>query len=101
MEVFIMEEKTKRCNDYKKIEVEFKGCEGGNYMLAKVTDEDGEEIKLYSMVAFEEFEDDFAENENADMDAFDDFSYPLLKEDIIKQAKENGVDVGRLKFYWN
>ena len=83
------------------IKVEFKGCEGGNYMLAKTTDEDGEEIKLYSMVAFEEFEDDFAENEDADMDAFDDFSYPLLKEDIIKQAKENGVDVSRLKFYWN
>lgn len=96
---------TKKCNDCEEIKVEFLGGESRigretvNYMLAKATDAEGEEIELYAEVKASDYETeiegDFNEND------FDNYSYPLLKADIIKQAKENGVDVGRLKFYWN
>lgn len=105
-----MEEETK------KIIVTFEGCEDGNCMFAQTTDEYGYEIKLYSMVSCEEyfcylrvfkifndetFEDNDFDMNNLDMNDFDDFSYPILKEDIIKQAEEKGIDINRLEFWWD
>lgn len=100
-----MKEKTKKCNDCEEIKVEFLGGESRigretvNYMLAKATDAEGEEIELYAEVKAsvmkQKIEGDFNEND------FDDYSYPLLKADIIKQAEENDIDVSRLKFYWD
>lgn len=71
-----------------KIRVEFLGGEsrwncgqGVNYMMADVDD-----IELYAECVY-------------DGDGcFDDYSYLILKEEIIKQAEENGIDVDRLVF---
>lgn len=38
------------------------------------------------------------DKEPFDVDGFDDYSYPILKEEIIRQAEENGIDVNRLIF---
>ena len=88
-----------------KIKVEFLGGESRigkeavNYMLAKATDAEGEEIELYAEVKASEYEaeieGDFNESD------FDDYSYSLLKADIIKQAEENGIDTKKLEFYWD
>lgn len=88
-----------------KIKVEFLGGESRigkeavNYMLAKATDAEGEEIELYAEVKASDYEaeieGDFNEND------FDDYSYPLLKADIIKQAEEKGIDTKKLDFYWD
>ena len=88
-----------------KIKVEFLGGESRigkeavNYMLAKATDAEGEEIELYAEVKASDYEaeieGDFNEND------FDDYSYPLLKADIIKQAEEKGRDTKKLDFYWD
>lgn len=88
-----------------KIKVEFLGGESRigkeavNYMLAKATDAEGEEIELYAEVKASDYEaeikGDFNESD------FNDYSYPLLKADIIKQAEENGIDTKKLEFYWD
>ncbi len=83
-----------------KIKVEFLGGESRvgkeavNYMLATTIDTEGEEIELYAEVKASDYE---AEIEGD----FDDFSYSLLKADIIKQAEEKGIDTGKLEFYWD
>ncbi len=72
------------------INVEFSGGPGRNvnaavnYMLADV---DG--IELYA-------EMEVPENAN-----FDEYGYDELKDEIIAQAKENGIDESLLKFWWD
>lgn len=72
------------------IEVDFNGGSGRNthkavnYMLANV---DG--IELYAEIEIPD---------NADSD---EYGYDELKKEIISQAKWQGVDVDRLKFWWD
>lgn len=88
----------------KKIKVEFAGGEtrmgndGCNYMLA-VTEIDDEEIELYAEVTASEF--NCNNEEEFDLNAFDDFSYPILKEKILEQAEENGIKASQLEFAWD
>lgn len=87
----------------KKIKVEFAGGEARmgndecNYMLA-VAEIDDEEIELYAEVTASEFECD---EEEFDLIAFNDFSYPILKEKILEQAEENGIMAEQLEFAWD
>lgn len=99
-------EKIKRLIDEdienKKITVDFLGGEmgemGGNYMLANV-EVDGEEIELYAEV---HLTDEYIDGNGEYMESeFDDYSYPILKEEIINQAKKNGINPENLKFYWD
>ena len=72
------------------IEVDFNGGSGRstdkavNYMIANV---DG--IELY------------AEIEIPDDSGSDEYGYDELKKEIISQAKGQGIDVDRLKFWWD
>lgn len=72
------------------INVEFNGGQGRktdaavNYMLAEA---DG--IELYA-------EMEIPEDTNPD-----EYGYDELKDEIIKQAKENKIDTSLLKFWWN
>lgn len=72
------------------INVEFNGGQGRktdaavNYMLAEI---DG--VELYA-------EMEIPENANPD-----EYGYDELKDEIIKQAKENKIDTSLLKFWWN
>ena len=72
------------------INVEFNGRQGRktdaavNYMLAEI---DG--VELYA-------EMEIPEDANPD-----EYGYDELKEEIIKQAKENKIDTSLLKFWWN
>ena len=72
------------------INVEFSGGQGRetdaavNYMLAEV---DG--IELYA-------EMEIPEDANPDEHGYDE-----LKDEIIAQAKENGIDKSLLKFWWD
>jgi hypothetical protein len=89
-------------NENKKITVDFLGGEmgeqGGNYMLANV-EVDGEEIELYAEV---HLTDEYIDENGEYMESeFDDYSYPILKEEIINQAKKNGINPENLKFYWD
>lgn len=70
-----------------------------NYMLGTVTDDEDEKIELYAEMPVSEspFDDD---GEDFDFDDFDDYSYPVLKAEITRQAIENGIDPERLKFWW-
>lgn len=84
-----------------KIRVEFLGGESRwncgldvNYMMAEVETDD-DTIELYAECTYEGTEFD---KEPFDVDGFDDYSYPILKEEIIRQAEENGIDVNRLVF---
>ena len=68
------------------------GMHGCNYMLARTEDANGDPIELYSEAgALETVCDD-------DMDAFDAATYPVLRDDIIDQAMEAGIDPDRLDF---
>ena len=102
-----------------KIFVSFEGGEsrngfdkqGVNYMLANTINENGDSVELYAEVKVEDspFELDYSgaetPNEKAeiadkfDHDGFDSYSYPLLKEEIIRQAIENGINPEKLRFY--
>lgn len=73
------------------------GVHACNYMLARIEDADGDpgdsfQSELYSEVLMpENLRDD-------EVDAFDAATYPILKEDIINQAINAGIDVNRLVF---
>ncbi len=74
--------------------------------LIHIVDDNDEfdEIKLYS-----EINDNIDDEENArffingefDVNAFDEYAYPILKQEIIKQAEKNGIPVDILKFRWD
>lgn len=66
---------------------------GIDFMVAKV---DG--IKLYAEVEIDD--DDMLDNENEKPEA-EQRHYDQLKEMIIEQAKENDIDVNRLRFWWD
>lgn len=68
------------------------GVHACNYMLARTEDADGDPIELYSEVSMpENLRDD-------EVDAFDAATYPILKEDIINQAIDAGIDANQLVF---
>ena len=73
------------------------GVHACNYMLARTEDADGDStdlcsIDLYSEVLMpENLRDD-------EVDAFDAATYPILKEDIINQAIDAGIDANQLVF---
>ena len=68
------------------------GVHACNYMLARTEDADGDPIELYSEVLMpENLRDD-------EVDAFDAATYPILKEDIINQAIDAGIDANQLVF---
>ena len=66
-------------------------------MLAVFTNQDGEEDELYSEILLTEFTENTEEG-TFNLCEWDDYSYPLLKEDIIDQAKEKNIDIRRLRF---
>lgn len=70
------------------------GVHACNYMLARTEDADGDPMlfELYSEVLMpENLRDD-------EVDAFDAATYPILKEDIINQAIDAGIDANQLVF---
>lgn len=68
------------------------GVHACNYMLARTEDADGDPFYLYSEVLMpENLRDD-------EVDAFDAATYPILKEDIINQAIDAGIDANQLVF---
>lgn len=69
------------------------GDKGCNYMLANAVNADGDEVELYAEY---EAPENMTEDDVYD---FDRVSYPALKDEIIRQAEENGVDVDSLEFY--
>lgn len=102
----------------KKIFVDFQSGESRNsfdkqgvdYMLVNTVNKDGEDVELYAEISVQgsPFEPDYSKAETPDemaeiADSFDhegfsEYSYPLLKEKIIRQAIENGIDPKQLKF---
>lgn len=89
-----------------KIEVLFGGGEcrdafmgACNYMIATTTNDDGDEVELYEEVPVNGTP--YEDIETLDEGGFDDYSYPILKESITKQAIAAGIDPARLKFFWD
>ena len=73
------------------------GVHACNYMLARTEDADGDSIDLYSIDLYSEVL--MPENLRDDeVDAFDAATYPILKEDIINQAIDAGIDANQLVF---
>lgn len=58
-----------------------------NFMMVKIG-----ENELYAEVIWD---NDMDETE------FDNYSYPILKDEIIRQAKEIGVEENQLEFWWD
>lgn len=90
-----------------KIKVSFEGGESRdpfkgscNYMLATTTDDEGDEVELYAEESIKGTRFDCDEHEDFDFDGFDDYSYPILKAEITRQAIEAGIDPARLEFFW-
>lgn len=78
------------------------GYEGINSLLNM----DSGDIRLYAEIPDDE--ESLKEcgcwdekHEDVDMNAFDEYSYPLLKEEIIRQAKENNIPIEILEFHWD
>lgn len=69
------------------------GDKACNYMLAHAVNADGDEVELYAEY---EAPENMTEDDVYD---FDRVSYPVLKDEIIRQAEENGVDVDSLEFF--
>lgn len=94
----------------KKIDVIFEGSDSRqnpgvacDYMLAK-TEVDGEEIELYAEILIDDFckEHDLPfEGDEFDMDEVDDVIYPVLREEIVKQAAKYGIREDELNFWWD
>lgn len=112
-------------------EVAFQGGESAyrpgkacNYMMAKIpTDDLSEDIDTYPSYVWKrddkreipsyqrEREDNgeyyvelYAEviwDDDKDESEFDDYSYPILKDEILSQAKKLGVEESQLKFWWD
>lgn len=93
----------------RKFDVDFMGGESRvkplqacTYMLANC-EVDGEPVELYSEIVVkdwcEERNIDF-ESEDFDPEDFDDEIYPVLREDIVKQAAKYGITEDELNFYW-
>lgn len=85
------------------------GIESGLYMLAKLADEDGfvgddydPDAELYAEIGHEKNEYDLDEDgEIINPDKFEDEDYLDLKNEIIAQAKEHGIDINRLVFLYD
>lgn len=93
----------------RKFDVEFMGGESRvkplqacTYMLANC-EVDGEPVELYSEIVVKDWCDerniDF-ESEEFDPEDFDDDIYPVLRDEIVKQAAKHGISEDELKFYW-
>lgn len=77
----------------KKYKVAFQAAEARystkacNFMMAKIGDDE-----LYAEVIWDN---------GMDETEFDNYSYPILKEEILRQAKELGVEESQLEFWWD
>ncbi len=58
-----------------------------NFMMVSIGDDE-----LYVEVIWD---NDMDETE------FDKYSYPILKKEILRQAKELGIEESRLEFWWD
>lgn len=75
---------------------------GVDYMLATI-EVDGEEIELYAECGEDDVENGerFWNDGEWDDVGFGEVSYPILKEEILRQAAENGIPADSLKFWWD
>lgn len=78
----------------------------GYEKIDSFSDMDDDDIRLYAEIpddydSLKECECWDEEQDEADLSAFDEYSYPLLKEEIIEQAKENNIPIEKLKFHWD
>lgn len=71
---------------------------GCNYMIAKYVNDYGSDAELYAeaLVPDEWYGTD--EIPDADREKFDNASFEELKNEIIRQAIQNGIDPAELKF---
>lgn len=76
-----------------------RGSEACNFMM------DTDALGLYAEVVASDWDEcpeyDPNDPDSFDMLGFDDYSYPILKSEIIRQAVEAGIDVGSLHFHWD
>lgn len=85
------------------------GIESGLYMLAKLADEDGfvgddydPDAELYAEIGHKKSEYDLDEDgEIINPEKYDDEDYEYLKNEIIAQAKDRGIDLKRLVFFYD
>lgn len=94
----------------RKIDVIFAGSDSRqnpgvacDYMLAK-TDVDGEEVELYAEILIDDFCKEHGmpfEGDEFDMNEVDDAIYPVLWDEIVKQAAKHGISEDELKFWWD
>lgn len=75
------------------------GSAACNYMLVVVDD-----VELYAEILIdddmnEKFYDESCDY-NFNVDKFDDYSYPLLKSEILSQAAQEGISSDSLIFPW-
>lgn len=83
------------------------GIENGLYMLAKLADEDGfvgddydPDAELYAEIGHQKSEYDLDEDgEIINPEKYDDEDYKYLKNEILSQAEERGIQADRLEFW--
>lgn len=83
----------------------------GNHMICEINFEIrgtgvyDEEIRLYAEVDDDadskENQQFISDNGEFDVDKFDEYAYPMLKEQIIEQAKRYRISPDRLEFHWD
>lgn len=72
---------------------------GCNYMIANIIDDYGRDSELYAEKLVPDEWYDMDEIPDEERERFDEASFTELKNEIIRQAKENGVDPSDLKFW--
>lgn len=71
---------------------------GCNYMIAHAEDSEGNDVELYSEVLVPDDWQEYEEIPDGERERFDQESFEELKADIIRQAKEAGIEVQNLSF---
>ena len=71
-------------------------------MMAKL-EVDGEPVELYAECGEDDIENGerFWNDDEWDENGFDQVAYPLLKEEILRQAREAHIPANCLKFWWD
>lgn len=73
------------------------------YMLAGC-EVDGQPVVLYSEIVIKDWCDEHGidfDSEDFDPEEIDEDVYPVLREDIVKQAVKYGISEDELKFLWD
>ena len=71
------------------------GISVGDYMICRIKG-----ITLYAEVPLTGTEWDNSDDPDIPF-RFSEYAYPILKQDIIGQAKKNGIDPNELVFIWD